>query len=295
MSPADGPSFRLGVRQGNSPWQQDLRRLLAWLKENRFDAVDLGEATRESVRTVLAYGLRIGSVDLPQSWTDLVCDDRQKMAGAVECCAAYVRDLSALGVQNFFTIVIPEQKERDRPENFAFAIEGYSQLCRAIEFTGAKIVIEGWPGRAPYYSSLACTPAEIRELLRTVNSDVLGINFDPSHLVRMGIDPLRFVREFGSRIFHVHAKDTLILPDGLYEFGNLQPSAVASPRAFGGYSWRYTIPGRGNVPWKELFSCLREVGYRGILSLELEDEQFTGSEAAEQQGLIESRDFLRKR
>jgi sugar phosphate isomerase/epimerase len=200
--------------------------------------------------------------------------------------------LSWLGVRNFFTILIPEQKERERSENFALAVEGYSLLCRGIESTGARIVIEGWPGRAPYYSSLGCAPAEIRELLRQVNSDAMGINYDPSHLLRMGIDPLRFVREFGPRIFHVHAKDTLILPEGLYEFGNLQPSAVAQPHGFGGYCWRYTIPGRGKVPWPELFALLREVGYGGAVSIELEDEQFNGTQEAEVQALLESRDFL---
>jgi len=292
MSSAADRSWTLGVRQGNSPWQQDLPRFVQWLRANKFEAIDLGNTTADLLRHTTDGGLRVGSVDLPQSWTDLVCEDRGKMKATAERCAGYVRELSALGVGNFFTIVIPEQKERDRRENFALAVEGYSLLCRAVESIGAKIVIEGWPGRPPHYSTLACTPAEIREFLKQVNSDVLGINYDPSHLVRMGTDPLRFLREFSPRIFHVHAKDTLILSEGLYEFGNLQGSAVAKPHAFGGISWRYTIPGNGNVPWPSLLALLNETRYRGIISIELEDEQFSGSEQSEQQGLLQSRDFL---
>ena len=291
MSSRDG-NFILGVRQGNSSWQQDLPRFIQWLRASGFEAVDLGEATADSLRQVADARLRIGSVDLPQSWTDLVCEDRGRMKAAAERCAGYVRELATLGVRNFFTIIIPEQKDRDRRENFALAVEGYSLLCRAIESTGAKIVIEGWPGRPPHYSTLACTPSEIREFLKQVNSDALGINYDPSHLVRMGIDPLRFLREFAPRIHHVHAKDTLILPDGLYHFGNLQPSAIASPHAFGGHSWRYTISGNGNVPWPPLLAILREIDYRGVISIELEDEQFNGSEEMEQQALLQSRDFV---
>jgi sugar phosphate isomerase/epimerase len=288
----DDRSWKLGVRQGNTPWQQDLACFIRWLRENAFEAIDLGEANAESLHQITSAGVRIGSVDLPQSWTDLVSEDRGKMKAAAGRCASYVRELSEMGVRNFFTILIPQQKERDRRENFALAVEGYSLLCRAIESSGAKIVIEGWPGRPPYYSTLACTPCEIRELLKQVNSEALGINYDPSHLVRLGIDPLRFFREFASRIFHVHAKDTQILPEGLYEFGNLQGSAVAEPHAFGGYSWRYTIPGNGNVPWPQLMTILNEIRYRGVISIELEDEQFNGSQQREQPALLQSRDYL---
>ena len=294
MSSATDRPWALGVRQGNSPWQQDLLRFIKWLRENAFEAIDIDEASADALRHIVAGGLRVGSVDLPQSWTDLVCEDRGKMKAAVDRCANCVRELSAIGVRNFFTIVIPEQKERGRGENFALAVEGYSLLCREIESTGAKIVIEGWPGRPPHFSTLACTPAEIREFLKQVNSDALGVNYDPSHLVRMGIDPLRFLREFAARIFHIHAKDTLILSDELYEFGNLQASAVAKAHAFGGHSWRYTIPGKGSVPWTQLLPFLREIHYRGAISIELEDEQFTASEKSEQQALLQSRDFLLK-
>ncbi len=34
-----------------------------------------------------------------------------------------------------------------------------------------------------------------------------GFNFDPSHLIWQGVDPVEFIREFPNRIYHVHMKD----------------------------------------------------------------------------------------
>jgi len=136
------------------------------------------------------------------------------------------------------------------------------------------------------------TPAGLDRIAGLVESPAIGINFDPSHLIRLGIDPLRFVREFAPRIVHVHAKDTVLDPEGLYQHGNLQPATVGTPNKWGGHHWRYTIPGHGVAPWPELFAALHDAGYRGGVSVELEDENFNGSAEGEQRGLIASRDFL---
>jgi sugar phosphate isomerase/epimerase len=110
----------------------------------------------------------------------------------------------------------------------------------------------------------------------------------------MGIDPRQFLADFGKRVGHVHAKDTEILPEKLYEFGNLQPATLADVIPFGGHCWRYCIPGRGSAPWSEMLAALKSAGYAGAVSIELEDRDFNGSEDGEKRGLIGSRDFLAK-
>src|SRR4029079_15713225 len=74
-----------------------------------------------------------------------------------------------------------------------------------------------WPGG----KNLASTPAIWRELFHAFPGDTLGLNFDPSHLVWQFIDCRRALREFGSKIVHVHAKDERIDRDHLYEVGAL--------------------------------------------------------------------------
>ena len=125
------------------------------------------------------------------------------------------------------------------------------------------------------------------------NPLALGINFDPSHAVRMGIDPVRMLWEFAPHVVHVHAKDTRVLDDGLYEHGNLQQATFATPSKFGAYWWRYTVPGKGEIPWSQLFVALTDSGYAGRISIELEDEEVEG-EDAEREALIAARDFLAK-
>ena len=122
---------------------------------------------------------------------------------------------------------------------------------------------------------------------------VVGVNYDPSHLVRLGVDHVRFLREFAPHVLHVHAKDTLLLPDAAYEYGAYQPAAFAPPHRWGEHAWRYTLPGRGQVRWADVLSTLAGHGYRGGVSVELEDEDYAGSDDREQAGLRESLAFLR--
>jgi sugar phosphate isomerase/epimerase len=118
------------------------------------------------------------------------------------------------------------------------------------------------------------------------------VNYDPSHLLRMGIDPLRFLREFASRVYHVHGKDTELIEEGLYRYGNFQEPTFGKPHGFGEVNWRYTIPGHGAVRWVEIFRILAEAGYQGAVSIELEDENFCGTTEGEKAGILHARDFL---
>lgn len=284
-------SYPIGFRRRWGQWQRDLPQLLAFARDHDFAFVDFGPLPLEEARQVLAAGVRIGCVDLLR-WPDLCSPDAARRRDAVRANAEHVAALAALGVRMFMAVVTPEDPSRPRHENFDVAVDGYRQLCRAVEPLGARIAIEGFPGKEPHYGSLACTPADCRAFLGDVGNDALGINYDPSHLIRVGIDPLRFAREFASRVYHVHAKDTQLLDEGLYQHGNLQRPTFAAPRAFGGFHWRYAIPGDGAAPWPGVLAALAAARYRGLVSVELEDERFNGTREGEQRGLLQSRDFL---
>ena len=133
----------------------------------------------------------------------------------------------------------------------------WPDLLRHAEEAGVRVGIENcpmlfskdeWPGG----KNLAISPAVWRKLFEALPSAHLGLNFDPSHLVWQHIDCVRCVREFGRRIVHVHAKDTRIDRDRLYEVGIL------------GLGWHTPkLPGLGDVQWGPLFSALTDAGYRG--------------------------------
>ncbi|MBI4558303.1 MAG: sugar phosphate isomerase/epimerase [Candidatus Hydrogenedentes bacterium] len=104
-------------------------------------------------------------------------------------------------------------------------------------------------------------------LLTTIPDDNFGLNYDPSHLYHQEIDHLLPVSMFAKRIFHTHAKDTLV-----------DKAKRAKVGIYAGGWWRYVIPGFGNINWGEYITHLRMNGYDGVLSIEHEDGTQTREE-----------------
>ena len=282
-------NFPIGFRRGGSDWQKELPSLVAWAKDHDFGALDLGRDAEIAgqIASVQNAGLQVGSVDLLE-WQPLFDADAGKRAASVEKNSAHISQAAQAGAKNFFLVVLPADPKLKRAENFAFTVESLSALVPTLESAGAKIVIEGWPGAG----ALCCTPESYRALFEAIPSMSIGINYDPSHLVRMGIDPIRFLREFAPRVAHVHGKDCVISTDDLYEYGWEQPATFKKSPAFGAAAWRYTIPGQGQTPWKEALKILVDEGYNGAVCIELEDENYNGSQEGEQAGFIAGAQFL---
>jgi sugar phosphate isomerase/epimerase len=136
-----------------------------------------------------------------------------------------------------------------------------------------------WPGG----HNIAYSPKIWRRIFETWDNDV-GMNFDPSHLVWQMIDNARFIREFGARMVHVHAKDLMIDRDGLYENGVMSM----------GIGWQIPrMPGLGDINWAEIFAGLYRVGYDGPVIIEHEDRTFEGTDEHVKRGFLLARDILR--
>lgn len=265
----------------------DLGGMVAWAKENGFAAVDLGQDADETGKTVVDAGLTIGSADL-KSWKGIATADEAQRRAFVEENDEYFAKLKPLGVRNLFAVILPNDPKLPRRENHGYAELGLKALAPVLEKHGMRLVLEGWPGEG----ALACTPETYRSLMKASGSAAVGINYDPSHLVRMGIDPVRFVREFGERVYHVHGKDTEFDREAVYEYGTEQKPALSDGHGFGSGFWRYTIPGHGETPWTAVLSHLEGVGYDGAVCIELEDERFNGTDDGEKAGLLAGGTFL---
>lgn len=282
MSQTRTGNFTIGFRRGWSDWQKkELGPMLEWARANGFGAVDVGRDGDKLVKEIGAAGLRVGSVDLAV-WQAMISPDKSKRADAVARNAAYVQACAAAGPVNHFLVMLPEKPELPRSQNFDFMVESFSALEGVLDKCQARLVIEGWPGPG----ALCCTPEGCRAFFQACPSPAMGLNYDPSHLLRMGIDPLRFLREFAGRVGHVHGKDTEFFPERAYELGQEQPPTFAKGFGFGGNHWRYTIPGHGVMPWTEAFKILQAHRYGGCVSIELEDQDFNGREEGEKRGLV---------
>ncbi len=96
--------------------------------------------------------------------------------------------------------------------------------------------------------------------------DEFGFNFDPSHLIWQGVDPVEFIRAFPERIYHVHIKDAIVTLNG-------KSGILASHLNFGDArrGWDFRSPGRGGVNFEEIIRALNDIQYTGPLSVEWED------------------------
>lgn len=162
-------------------------------------------------------------------------------------------------------------------ENDAAFVEYFAPLCERAGALGVRIAFENLPSDG----NMASTPEEWRRIFTLVPSSVLGLCYDPSHLMRQLIDPYEPLEEFAPRIVYVHAKDTEILRRPLNEAG-----------IHGKGWWRFRLPGFGDLNWIRWLRRLREMGYDGLLSIEHEDQQWVGSPEVIAAGLRHSRVYL---
>lgn len=119
--------------------------------------------------------------------------------------------------------------------------------------------------------------------------DTVGLNFDPSHILWMGGDPIEIVKRYAQHIYHVHAKDTYLHRGNTALNTRLdnQPMEKVHER-----SWSYVTLGYGSDEtwWREFCYWLQASGYQeGVLSIEHEDINLSRRE-----GVIRSVDLLRR-
>ena len=154
---------------------------------------------------------------------------------------------------------------RDNLECFA---EIYGPLAEQAEARGVRIAFET-AGRGGGEGNIAHNPELWDAMFDAVPSPALGLSFDPSHLVWLGIDDIPgLIHEFGDRIYHVDGKDVEIVRERLKRQGIL-----------GSSWWRYRLPGNGELDWPAIVAALRAIGYDGTISIEQEDDLDPGYDA----------------
>lgn len=116
------------------------------------------------------------------------------------------------------------------------------------------------PENYPCDVNFATVPATWEKLMDLVPSHRFGLEFDPSHLVRQYIDPIRTAWDFRDRILAVHAKDTEIIEPVLSKVG-----------IHGEGWWRYRIPGQGIIDWAKFINVLLQANFKGGIAIEHED------------------------
>jgi len=281
--------FSIGIRLTGEFTKAPVADIAAWTKASGFGCVDVYANMLATVPAWQQAGLAIGTMDLfGPEWSGMLSADAAKRKATVALAQKFIRESAKAGVKLFFIVMLAEDEKLPRKETFGYMVETYGQLRDVLRETKTKLSVEGWPG----CNAQCCTPESYRAFLKEMNSPQYGINYDPSHLLRMGIDPLRFIAEFAPHVVHVHGKDTFIDPERLYNLGTEQAGVFGEGLPWGGWFWRYTIPGAGAAPWTKILTTLKAAGFGGFVSIELEDVNFNGTLDGEKRGFLAARDFL---
>jgi sugar phosphate isomerase/epimerase len=205
----------------------------------------------------------------PQLWGD------GKPDGVRDRCAEFVKraaraaKLMGVDVVNGFTgspvwaklYFFPPTTQAQVDAGYAEFARRWLPILDAYAREGVRFALEVHPTEIAYDIITA------RRALEAVgNHAAFGFNFDPSHFIHQFVDPVMFIEEFPSRIFHCHVKDSRLQLTG-------RNSILSSHLDFGDprRGWDFVSPGRGDVKWDPIVRALNRVGYAGPLSIEWED------------------------
>jgi sugar phosphate isomerase/epimerase len=153
---------------------------------------------------------------------------------------------------------VPDSMLNDGFKQFA---DRWNPILEVFGECGVRFALEVHP------TEIAFDIVTARRALDAINNrDEFGFNFDPSHLLWQGIDPVEFIREFPDRIYHVHIKDAIVTLNG-------RSGILGSHLNFGDprRGWDFRSPGRGGVNFEEIIRALNQAKYEGPLSVEWED------------------------
>lgn len=218
----------------------------------------------------------------PYVWGDGKPDGVNKRA--IEELKATARAAQKFGVSvvNGFTgssiwhllYSFPPVSDKMINDGFKLFADRFNPILDVFAECGVKFALEVHP------TEIAFDIYTAQRALEAINHrPEFGFNFDPSHLIWQGVDPVEFIRAFPDRIYHVHVKDAITTLNG-------KSGILSSHINFGDprRGWDFRSPGRGGVNFEEIIRALNHANYQGPLSVEWEDSgmdrEFGAREAA---------------
>lgn len=206
---------------------------------------------------------------------------RERVHRHLRACVEAARLLGVPAVGTF----VGRDVTRSVRDNVAEAERVLPPLVEHAAARGVTLMVENCPmaGWHPdgYPANLAYSP----ELWDWLAGMGLRLNFDPSHLVGLGIDPVGALRGAVANVAHVQAKDAEVLPGAIERYGFY--GKAIEPAAPGDHTWwRFRVPGLGQVDWRRIVDVLYENGFAGTVSIEHEDPVWSGSAGRVKSGLL---------
>lgn len=183
--------------------------------------------------------------------------------------------------KSFYNMRFNPEKSMDQ------VIKLFTEFIELAEKNNVSLCLEN----CPMMGNIAISPYMWDKIFSTLDSDKIGLAYDPSHMVWQMMDPYEVIREFRKKIYHVHGKDTEILKSNLKRVGILH-NINEETKFFEEQWWRHRLPGLGDLNWRKIINNLDEINYEGSISIEHEDPVWEGSLEKVQKGIVKSLNYL---
>ena len=230
-----------------------------------FDAIEIDVGghikTPDKVRSAEAlareHNLYVSSITYFGNQLDVDSAKRKDLRSRT---SEFAQAIGEAGVPIF--VIFPgrndEASDEANYDDFAAYANG---LIAETAASGLIFAIENWPG--PKDNFVGTTPKGYQELFKRIPDRRFGLEFDPSHFLRIGVDPYQALEDVKDRIAILHAKDTAIDP------------VVQQAVGYHGKGWwQYKLPGLGLLDWTKFLRQARSYGFDGTISIEHEDAAY---------------------
>ncbi|MGX2961999.1 sugar phosphate isomerase/epimerase family protein (plasmid) [Peribacillus sp. JNUCC 23] len=232
--------------------------------------IDTVNLTKEKAKEILSYcGDRGVEISALAYYPNPLDEDLEKRQEAIDHLYSLI-DASKMLEVNMITTFIGRMQHKTISENLKEVETVWKPIVKYAEKQNVRIGIENcpmlftedeWPGG----QNIMTTPNIWRQVFEILNSDFIGLNYDPSHFIWQQIDYIKPLYQFKEKIFHVHYKDIKVFHEKLADVGVMAtPLEYMSPK----------LPGLGDVDWAKYVSTLTDIRYNGYTCIEIEDKAF---------------------
>jgi sugar phosphate isomerase/epimerase len=269
---------------------ESLDEIANWAVLNKFQDLEVGPTIpldEEIFEKVINEKISISSLTYCRNY---LSSDKEEAKTHIEGLKSRIEFASKLGIEKIVTstginktieegIYDSADSIRRLPEkSLGEFYEIFAPIVDLAEKRNVKLAFEN----CPLMGNIAISPYMWRLIFEKIKSDKVGLAYDPSHLIWQFIDPIKPIIEFKDKIFHFHAKDTLIFEDILKDRGIFTDLDW----------WRYCIPGDGILDWKAFFKTIKDCGFDNTISIEHEDINYEGSIERVHKGLLNGKKFI---
>ncbi|MDO5749538.1 MAG: sugar phosphate isomerase/epimerase [Planctomycetia bacterium] len=231
-----------------------------WAISNHCVGQGVLDETDERTLAVIPEYLR--NADLSKVWENCAEEMKLTARAAAKFGVKVVNGFTGSSIWKYFYSWPPVPQEWI-DNGYKLLKERWTPILDVFQEVGVKFALEVHPTEIAFDLHSAQLALEALDY-----HPAFGFNFDPSHFIWQMVDPVKFIRKFPDRIFHVHMKDAALQLDG-------ENGILGSHLPFGDYrrGWEFRSVGRGDVNFEEIIRALNDIKYNGPLSVEWEDQR----------------------